>query len=312
MKTSVALCTYNGEKFLAQQIDSILNQSVKVDEIVVCDDQSTDATMFILNSYKEKHPEIFKIHRNERNLRSVKNFEKAISLCENEIVFLCDQDDEWLTEKVGIYLSYFRNHEDVAVLASNGFGIDEHNNQLAVHSIWDIPTIFRKANVERDYFEMNLFSGNFITGATIGIRKNYFNSISTFPEVEGFHHDEWIALNAAADKKLHFFEEKYIRYRVHDSQQVGGIFLKKSEENRKKLLKKYYFKAYRKSSKNKLSFLKLMKRREKVIAQVYEATECLNFKRALEKILKRRIEITKELKSGNFLLFLFNRIIGKI
>lgn len=86
-KISVALCTYNGEKFIHQQIDSILNQSLKVDEIVVCDDGSTDETQNILAKYQNKYPSIFKIHINEKNLRSVKNFEKAISLCSGEIIF---------------------------------------------------------------------------------------------------------------------------------------------------------------------------------------------------------------------------------
>ena len=77
MTTSVALCTFNGEKFLKEQLDSILNQTVTIDEIIVCDDGSTDATISILNSYKEKFPEIFNIYINEENLRSVKNFEKG-------------------------------------------------------------------------------------------------------------------------------------------------------------------------------------------------------------------------------------------
>ena len=75
IKNSVALCTYNGEKYLRDQIDSILDQSLKVDEIVVCDDGSTDKTLSILAEYENKFPEIFKIHINEKNLRSVKNFE---------------------------------------------------------------------------------------------------------------------------------------------------------------------------------------------------------------------------------------------
>jgi Glycosyltransferases involved in cell wall biogenesis len=96
MTTSVALCTFNGEKFLRQQIDSILNQSMKVDEIVVCDDRSKDATIDILNGYQKKYPSVFKIYQNESNLGSVKNFERAVSLCSNEIIFLSDQDDFWI------------------------------------------------------------------------------------------------------------------------------------------------------------------------------------------------------------------------
>ena len=130
MKTSVALCTYNGEKFLKEQLDSILNQTVKVDEIVVCDDGSTDATVSILNSYKEAFPSIFRVYQNEKNLRSVKNFEKAISLCENEIIFLCDQDDVWKPEKVSVFLEKFRENTDVDVFASNAEIVDENDSVI--------------------------------------------------------------------------------------------------------------------------------------------------------------------------------------
>ena len=111
MKTSVALCTYNGEKYIKYQLDSILNQTVPIDEIIICDDGSTDSTISILNSYREQYPSIFKIHTNENNLRSVKNFEKAISLCSNEFIFLSDQDDIWADHKVKIHLDFFKKHE---------------------------------------------------------------------------------------------------------------------------------------------------------------------------------------------------------
>ena len=75
MKLSVAMCTYNGGRFLKEQIDSILNQTLKVDEIIVCDDISTDDTLTILEEYSNKNPNLFKIYKNEINLKSVKNFE---------------------------------------------------------------------------------------------------------------------------------------------------------------------------------------------------------------------------------------------
>lgn len=101
MKTSVALCTYNGEKYIKEQLDSILNQTKKVDEIIVCDDCSSDKTVEILNHYSSTNPGLFKIYINEQNLRSVKNFEKAITLCTGDIIFLSDQDDFWVNEKSG-------------------------------------------------------------------------------------------------------------------------------------------------------------------------------------------------------------------
>ena len=91
MKTSVALCTFNGEKFLQEQLSSILSQSVSVNEIVVCDDGSTDQTFEILKNYQGKFPKLFRIYRNQKNLGYVLNFEKAMSLCTGEIIFLCEK-----------------------------------------------------------------------------------------------------------------------------------------------------------------------------------------------------------------------------
>ena len=108
MKISVALCTYNGEKFLKKQIDSILSQTIKVDEIVVCDDRSQDGTHDILNGYQSQYPDVFRVFINDENLRSVKNFEKAISKCTGDLIFLSDQDDIWIPEKVEIFI----DHED--------------------------------------------------------------------------------------------------------------------------------------------------------------------------------------------------------
>ena len=88
MKISVALCTYNGEKFLKEQINSILQQSIHVDEIVICDDCSIDSTKEILDEFLQDFPNIFKIYINEINLRSNKNFEKAIKLCSGDFIFL--------------------------------------------------------------------------------------------------------------------------------------------------------------------------------------------------------------------------------
>ena len=135
MTTSVALCTFNGEKFLKEQLDSILNQTVTIDEIIVCDDGSTDATISILNSYKEKFPEIFNIYINEENLRSVKNFEKAMLLCKNEIIFLSDQDDIWEKNKVEKCLDFFKKEEEIDVFCSNAFIINEKGEKLQKHTI---------------------------------------------------------------------------------------------------------------------------------------------------------------------------------
>ena len=91
---SVAMTTYNGEKYIRKQIESILNQSMKVDEIIVCDDGSTDKTVEILKEYPVT------VYQNENNLGYRLNFKKAMSLCTHEYTFLCDQDDIWEKKKI--------------------------------------------------------------------------------------------------------------------------------------------------------------------------------------------------------------------
>ena len=116
MKLSVAFIVYNGSNYMEQQLDSILNQTVKVDEIVVCEDNSTDNTKEILEKYNKSNPGLFKILHNTQNLGSNKNAEKAIQHCTGDIVFLSDQDDEWFDNKVSFLRNFFLlNKVDVIV-----------------------------------------------------------------------------------------------------------------------------------------------------------------------------------------------------
>src|SRR5688500_10348209 len=91
---SIALCVYNGEKFLREQLDSLVNQSYPNIEIIASDDRSTDASLLILQEYADRYP-YFKFGQNEQNLGYVKNFEKVISLCSGDLIALSDQDDIW-------------------------------------------------------------------------------------------------------------------------------------------------------------------------------------------------------------------------
>jgi glycosyltransferase involved in cell wall biosynthesis len=98
---SIALCTYNGEKYLIEQLDTLVNQTYPKLEIIVVDDCSSDKTITILNDYLSKFPFI-KLYQNEQNLGYIKNFEKAISLCNGELIALADQDDVWDLNKLTI------------------------------------------------------------------------------------------------------------------------------------------------------------------------------------------------------------------
>jgi glycosyltransferase involved in cell wall biosynthesis len=97
-KISVALASYNGANYLKEQLESVYAQSLLPDEVIVCDDCSTDNSIEILNEYKEKYCLTYFI--NEKNLGFVKNFEKAISLCSGDYIALSDQDDVWFPQKI--------------------------------------------------------------------------------------------------------------------------------------------------------------------------------------------------------------------
>ena len=236
MTSSVALCTYNGEKFLRKQIDSILQQTHRVDEIIVCDDGSTDQTLNILNNYSLNNPDLFNIHLNEKNLQSLKNFEKAISLCTKDVIFLSDQDDIWIPEKVEKFLKHFKENVDVKAIASNGFIIDDEGETLNLLTIWDGITFLHEKNKNLNYYDILNISGNFATGATMAIKKEFMSFILPFPLIIDFHHDEWIALVAASEKKFDFIDDKTIYYRKHSNQQVGGVFYENTKKRKKKLI----------------------------------------------------------------------------
>lgn len=100
VRISIAMATYNGANFLQEQLDSFLSQTRQPDELVVCDDGSTDGTVSILENFSRNAPFDVLIYRNDTNLGYTKNFEKALSICSGDIIFLSDQDDVWFKEKV--------------------------------------------------------------------------------------------------------------------------------------------------------------------------------------------------------------------
>src|SRR3989339_673267 len=100
MNISIAMCTYNGEKYIEQQLNSFLTQTILPNELVICDDCSKDKTIEILQEFSKKAKFPVRIYLNEKNLGSTKNFEKAIGLSKGDIIFCSDQDDVWHNQKI--------------------------------------------------------------------------------------------------------------------------------------------------------------------------------------------------------------------
>ena len=317
MTISVALCTYNGEKYIKEQIDSILQQTLNVNEIIVCDDQSTDNTVTVLNQYSIEHPDLFKIYCNDINLRSVKNFEKAISLCTGDIIFLSDQDDIWVTNKVEKYIEHFNKKQYIQVIASNGYCIDENSKVTEMYAIWDVPEFLREQNITFNYFELITYISNIATGASMAFRKEILREVLPFPIIENFHHDEWIAIISANKKAFELLNEKYFYYRKHENQQVGGVFFKKTQQSKELLTNIFNI------HHNDFTFLNYKKRLKKLISAykrnekmfLYNTYNNLIFNNNLVSIknliFNTKIEMKKKYPLKTFLLGISDNLFKK-
>lgn len=198
---SIAMPTYNGEKFLREQLDSIYSQTMVPDEVVVVDDCSTDGTVKILEEYKQKYGLHYYV--NERNLGYNKNFEKAITLCTGDYIALCDQDDIWLPAKIEKsynVISKFKKEEPslVSSYSSTDKGI--------LHKAG-------KARQEGDW-RMNI-AFNTSQGCTLMFNRKLLDFILPFnPNII---YDAYIGLTASLIGNRFYIGEELMWYRIHDN-----------------------------------------------------------------------------------------------
>lgn len=220
---SIALCTYNGSKYIKTQIESLINQTRKPSEIVICDDNSSDNTLEIIRSIKA--PFLIHIYENKPALRTVKNFERAVSLCTSDLIMLCDQDDFWVPTKLEIMSNYMIQHPKTNVLFSNALLVDENLNSLG-KKMWETVNLYEHElqRWRNGHSTEILMAGNRVTGCTMCFRRSFVNEIIPFPTQidKDFIHDGWIAMLASITNSIDFINEDLIWYRQHPAQQVGA------------------------------------------------------------------------------------------
>lgn len=223
MLISIAMCTYDGEKFLQEQLLSIAEQSHLPDELVICDDRSSDTTLQILDEFQQVAPFRVRICRNEAKLGPTKNFERAIMLCSGDVIALADQDDVWLPQKLERLASALDDNQEAGYVFSDAFVVDEVLRPLG-YTMWK-QVAFKphqqKCFGTRRQLEV-LLKHNVVTGATMAFRIGLRDLILPIPDQ--WMHDAWIGLLAsAAGEGGVFIEEPLIKYRQHASQVIGGM-----------------------------------------------------------------------------------------
>ena len=220
------MCTYNGARFVGEQLASIAAQTRPPDELVVCDDRSTDATLECVHEFARTAPFPVRVFENEKNIGSTKNFERAVELCEGNFIAVADQDDVWLPEKLRKLEEVLAN-ESTALVFTDGDVVDESLRPLG-QRVWQ--TIRFGVEVQRLFREGRAFAlllyHNVVTGAAMALKAEFKKLILPFPNDlthDGIPvlHDWWTALLIAAVGDVFFVPEPLFKYRQHASQQMG-------------------------------------------------------------------------------------------
>jgi len=229
---SVVMTTYNGEKYLIEQLNSLTAQTYPLFEIIICDDNSTDSTVAILKSYEEKIENAIhiSIYCNKENIGYVKNFQKAISHCSGDYLVFCDQDDIWLSDKIAIQYQALSEAKALAVF-SDAFLVDAKARDLGM-SLWE--AVFG-CNIPQKIDFRAFYLTNCVTGCTLMIDRQLLDSALPFPK--SVPHDWWLTYHAAYQEGLVFTEKKLVHYRQH----AGNVYGAGSKIRKKRI--SYYLRS---------------------------------------------------------------------
>ena len=217
MKLSVAMCTYNGESYLREQLESILNQTVPVDEIILCDDGSTDNTVKIARSVLEAGTVTFRIIENERSLGVAENFLCALKHTSGDYVFTCDQDDIWVKNKVEIFVKEIKQSNRLLYF-SDGLLVDGQGRSLHMN-LWEVYRVPYLESSEHLYMK-NLVRNGIVTGAAMCVSRELIDSVDEIPTP--FLHDEWLSVVATGKDSIRAIPHVTFHYRQHGKNVVGA------------------------------------------------------------------------------------------
>jgi len=211
MKTSsvsVAIATYNGARYLREQLISIANQTVLPHEVIISDDGSTDGTLQVVESFAQSAPFVIKILRNEENLGYAQNFSRALQACSGEIVFLCDQDDVWLPYKIEFILADFEKHKNIVLVVHD---LEFCTENLVPIGQTKLARMSTDCDIQRDY----------VVGMATAVRQSFLRLCLPVPNLPGVAHDRWLHDCAWAVGRKFVRNEVLALYRRHAENATG-------------------------------------------------------------------------------------------
>ncbi|MBN2457195.1 MAG: glycosyltransferase family 2 protein [Sedimentisphaerales bacterium] len=221
LKISILLATYNGEKYLSQQIDSILTQSNQNLQLLIRDDGSTDQTVKIIEDYAAKHTDKIELIKDDSgHLGLTENFARLLEHAKSSYIMFCDQDDVWLPNKIEITLNLMKSAEaiypDKPILVHTDLKIVDSNLKPIAESMW----FHQRINPIISNSLYKIMAKNIVTGCTMMINKKARDICLPVPSVARVH-DWWIAINVEKYGKIVSLSLPTVLYRQHRTNIIG-------------------------------------------------------------------------------------------
>ena len=286
MKISIAMTTYNGAKYLQEQLDSFALQTRLPDELIVCDDVSTDGTVEILERFAQLAPFRVKVVVNEKNIGCTSNFEQAISFCNGDVIFLSDQDDVWFKNKLEFIENIFVSNVNLMVVIND----QEITDQFLTPSGL---TIF--SNTRALGFRESWLSA----GCCTAIRAGFIDIFTPFPRNLAAH-DDWIHRVAQAFGVRKVVPEVLQYYRRHDLNVSSSMASTFQKPNKLTHLKSYGLKDV---TPGWLKEVEVSEHLLKILVEKKKEIEKLNFSAIAESICvferKKNVVIKKRINLIN-------------
>jgi len=217
LSIAVAMCTCNGSRYVREQLQSIARQTTAADELVVCDDGSTDQTAPMVEEFAAGSPIRLRLARNPIALGCTRNFEQAIRLCSSQIIVLADQDDIWKPNKLAAIARAFADQPGAGYVFSDADIVDERGSGLEF-SLWETVG-FKAPQFSPSRQVAMLLKRNLVTGAAMAFRASLRGILLPIPPA--WNHDYWLALLGSAFSYGVPISERLFLYRRHLGQQMG-------------------------------------------------------------------------------------------
>lgn len=244
MKISIVVATFNGEKYLQEQLNSFINQTVLPDEIIISDDGSTDSTMLLLKEFKKSCSCSICIVENICNHGVTGNFENAAKLATGDIVFFSDQDDVWYPNKIEETIKVFDKYPDCVGVVSDADCVDVNLKKLDVTFNDGAWPQFKQLSYNEDncfllFHEVMLetvIKGNILGGCCLALRNSYLRMM--FPFCPSIYHDDWLCFCMFVLGDVVALNKSLFAYRIHGNNTVGFESINSNKKGVSKKLKK--------------------------------------------------------------------------